>query len=122
LPPYYAPPDSPLFTAFCRPGQGLYAAKTGAGKMCRGEGAGKSRKGLASPNKDWGVKRPALRKAIKEQASISSPLYEQVSFSYLTSNVRKRFIQEWETSTTQRRAWYEGLRVFSAFSCPLLFM
>jgi hypothetical protein len=38
------------------------------------------------------------------------------SFSYRTSNLRKRLNQLWQTSTTQRRAFFAGLRLLAAAS------
>ena len=59
---------------------------------------------------------------MKAHANITNPSCVTVSFSKRTSSLRKRFIHEWVTSTTHRRALYPGICSFSLFSCPRLFI
>jgi hypothetical protein len=44
---------------------------------------------------------------------MSSPRYESANFSYLTSSLRKRFIQECATLTIHRRVCYPEYSVLS---------
>ena len=64
----------------------------------------------------------AFLKAIRAQASISRARWFSAFFDQRTSRPRLRFSQEWQASTTQRRARQPGVCSFSAISSPRLRM
>jgi hypothetical protein len=57
-----------------------------------------------------------LRNAMIAAAMWLSAIKLRWSFSYRTSNLRKRLNQLWQTSTTQRRAFFVGSRRLASAS------
>ena len=64
----------------------------------------------------------AFLKAIRPQASCSRARWFSAFFDQRTSRARLRFSQEWQASTTQRRARQPGVRSLSSISSPRLRM